>query len=125
MRHPFFEKKEIPGFKKQEKEQSKSLGGKQKPASGAMPPISLKGDFSVDDQNLVVEAKCTENKSYILKYEDLGKIKGIAFQQGKTPALLLRFDFEPRHLLEERDWAVIPFSLLKEFVSERRTDRNQ
>jgi len=121
--HPYFTKKKIPGFKKQEKEQARQLGGRQKPASGALPPVALKGDFAVED--IVVEAKCTEKKSFVLKYSELAKIKGIAFQQGKVPAFSIRFDFEPKHLLEERDWVVIPFKFLKELLCARRINNQE
>lgn len=112
--HPYFNRKDVSGFERHEKSLEKTFKGKKTPASGAK---RLKGD--VQSRVFIVEAKCTSKKSYTLRYDDLAKIFGYGLQSDKLPAMAIRFDFEPKHLLEERDWILLPKYVLEELFSER------
>lgn len=96
-----------------EKRLAKALGGKARPASGAMQ--GAKGD--IDLGPVLMEAKSTVGLSMSLKREWLLKIAGEARSEGKTPALAISFVLENGRPLPDGEWVAVPLSVWKEIVS--------
>lgn len=92
------------------------FGGRLTPASGAMPGVGNKGDLQT--AQFVVEAKCTEARSFRLSYDVLAKVEKEASQAGKWPLLALKFEFGDAHFFEKREWVVIPQEVW-EYVAKR------
>lgn len=87
-----------------EKRLSKSLGGRLKPASGALD--GAKGDITVGDT--LMEAKSTQKASISIKHDWLLKIAGEALREGKTPALAVSFTDERGIAHRSGEWVMIP-----------------
>ena len=89
---------------------TKDLGGRARPASGAMP--GAKGD--IDLGGVLMEAKSTTQESMGVKLAWLLKIAREARAEGKTPALALSFVNEEGSALLDGDWAIVPMYKFKE-----------
>ena len=108
--HPFFaKKKRLLPFQKHEKALAIDLKGRRTPASGAIPVAALKGD--VITEYCMVEAKCTEKQSYILRRIVLDKLLWQAMQAGKTPVFALKFCDEVKQVYQEQEWFMLPKSV--------------
>lgn len=95
-----------------EKRLTRQLGGRSRPASGAME--GAKGD--VDLGQVLLEAKSTTQLSMGVKMDWLAKISREARSEGKTPALAVSFitpDGEPRM---DGEWVLIPMHRFKELL---------
>ena len=90
-----------------EKHLQKELGGKLTPGSRV-------GDLQYSDF-LLIEKKSTVNKSISLKKDHLDKIECIAFENRRTPALVVEFETTKRSFRPSQ-WAVIPLDFLKELL---------
>lgn len=90
-----------------EKHLQKQLGGKLTPGSRV-------GDLQFGD-SLLVEKKSTEGKSISLKQDYLRKIDRLAFENNRTPALVIEFDTLKKTICPDQ-WAVIPLHYLKELL---------
>lgn len=71
----------------QEKSLAKELGAKQVPASGAV----KFGGFDLYTETHCIEAKFTYDIHYLLKFNELEKIRKIALSKNKIPALVFEF----------------------------------
>lgn len=104
--------------KQQEKDVAKAVGGRRRPASGALP--FLKGDVDRDDSGfpLLIECKRSSGKSIRLEASFLAKITTEALMEGKYPALAIQFDGSVmqdmsqagRQMSASTDWIAIPLS---------------
>lgn len=97
---------------RQEKRCAASLGGKRRPASGAME--FRKGDVAC--RLILVECKRTQGRSLSLKAEWLDKISREALAEGKEP--VLHVEIQGVSPLTPRDWALVPLDLLRQLVGE-------
>lgn len=98
-----------------EKDLSKKLGGRLRPASGAMD--GAKGDIVLPD--FLMEAKSTINDSLSIKHVWLSKIASEASMDNKQPALSVRFthgDGKPKNY---GDWVMIPRTLFEELTERK------
>jgi hypothetical protein len=93
-----------------EKHLQKELGGKLTPGSRV-------GDLQVDD--ILVEKKSTEKRSISLKQDYLEKIDRIAFENRRTPALVIEFETTKQKYCSTQ-WAVIPLEFFKELLDLRK-----
>lgn len=112
--HPFNRRKEKRIDQRQDRDVAAKFGGVVNPASGALPVVGLKGD--VRTEKFKISDKATTKKSFRLEYGYLAEIERLAFQDGKVPLLVLRFDFKPKGLLEKRDWAIVPVDDLLDLI---------
>lgn len=87
-----------------EKRLAKQLGGKVRPASGAVE--GLKGDIVFD--NVLMEAKSTLKNSISIKHDWLAKIATEARNDGKTPALAVSFVTPEGKPVVSGDWIMVP-----------------
>jgi hypothetical protein len=97
-----------------EKRTTKSFGGQQTPASGAIE--GMKGDFRVKD--FLFEHKSTKNDSLGLKFDWLAKISKEALFTNKRPILSISFTTESGHSIPNGDWCLVPMALMKEIVDD-------
>jgi hypothetical protein len=93
---------------------AKKLGGRVRPASGAME--GAKGD--IDLGSVLMEAKSTEGASMGLKHEWLAKIAKEARSEGKTPALALSFINPDGRPVPSGEWVCIPLADWRLLVGE-------
>ena len=93
-----------------EKRLAKSLGGRARPASGAMQ--GAKGD--IDLGAVLLEAKSTIGDSIGLKFEWLAKIGKEARAEGKTPALSVSFVRPDGTAYLDGEWVLVPLYKFKE-----------
>lgn len=94
---------------KQEKEIAKNLGGKRVKGSGCG---FEKGDVRIKNK-VLVEAKCTEKKSFSVTREMVEKIEDAALGQGELPVIAIEFLGDiPKKV------CVVPEWVLNELVSE-------
>ena len=92
--------------KKGEKNLQKKLGG-------WLTPGSRGGDLKYEDT--LIEKKSTEKNSISLKKDYLEKIDRIAFENRKTPVLVI--EFEPlKNSYCSTQWAVLPLEFFKELM---------
>lgn len=92
---------------------TKALGGRARPASGAM--AGAKGD--IDLGTILMEAKSTTNDSISLKLDWLIKIAIEARDIDKTPALTVSFVKADGSPQRDGQWVLVPMSLWKEKLS--------
>lgn len=96
--------------RKSEKRLAKQLGGRARPASGAME--GAKGDIDFD--TVLMEAKSTTSGSLALKFEWLAKIAREALQVRKSPALAVSFTDNDGKAYPNGEWVLVPRSLWEE-----------
>ena len=102
--------------RKAETKTAKRLGGRLKPASGAMQ--GAKGDFELIE--FLAENKSTSNESVSLKLAWLEKVSKEAITRGKEPLLTLQFVKSNGEPVMFGSWALIPEQVLNEILEERR-----
>lgn len=98
--------------RKSEARLTKQLGGRARPASGAMD--GAKGDIDLGD--FLVEAKSTTGKSIGVKFEWLAKIGREARREGKTPALTVTFVTEDGRSVTDGEWCLVPMYVFREIM---------
>ncbi|MBY0560036.1 hypothetical protein [Hyphomicrobium sp.] len=96
--------------RKSEKKLAKRLGGRARPASGAM--VGAKGD--IDLKTILLEAKSTTNSQIALKLGWLMKIAHEARCEGKDPALSVSFVHDDGEPVRDGQWVLVPMSLWEE-----------
>jgi len=89
----------------------------QKQLGGKLTPGSRVGDLQYED--LLIEKKSTEKRSISLKQDYLEKIDRIAFENRRTPALVVEFETTKSNYCPTQ-WAVIPLDFLKELLELRK-----
>lgn len=77
-------------WEKKELDDAKDFGGKLQIGSGR----TWKNKLDVKTDDYLIEAKCTEKKSYSLKLDLWMKVMRAAVREGRTPILSLRFERE-------------------------------
>ncbi len=92
-----------------EKHLQKQLGGKLTPGSRV-------GDLQYKD--LLIEKKSTDKSSISLKQDYLVKIDRLAFENDRTPAVVVEFETLKKKICPAQ-WAVIPLSYLEELLEIR------
>lgn len=98
--------------RKSEKRLTKKFGGRETPASGAMP--GAKGDISFD--RILLEAKATTKDSLSVKFEWLAKITREARSENKVPALSVSFVKEDGTAVDNGDWVLVPGWFFKDHM---------
>ena len=88
----------------------KQLGGKGRPASGAMP--GAKGDIEIGA--FLMEAKSTMRDSMTIKLDWLAKIGREARAEGKTPVLSVSFVDEHGRPRMDGEYVLIPLYKFQE-----------
>ena len=101
--------------RKSETRLTRELGGRGRPASGALP--GSKGD--IDLGSFLLEAKSTVASSLILKLAWLIKIGREAKSEGKCPALSVSFVNEDGHPCFDGEWVLVPMYKFREMVAWR------
>ena len=99
--------------RKSEASLARALGGRARPASGALP--GSKGD--IDLGAFLLEAKSTTQESMILKMGWLLKIAREAKSEGKCPALSISFVNQDGQPFFEGEWVLVPLYKFKELLS--------
>ena len=99
--------------RKSEDRLAKTLGGRARPASGAMP--GAKGDLDLGV--VLLEAKSTMRDSMIIKLDWLAKIGREARAEGKMPALSVSFVDENGRPRQDGEYVLIPLHKFMESVS--------
>jgi hypothetical protein len=89
-----------------EKRLAHQLGGRLRPASGAME--GAKGD--IDLGTVLMEAKSSRRESLTVKLDWLLKITKEARTEGKSPALSVSFVMEDGRPRPDGQWVLIPLS---------------
>jgi len=87
-----------------EEDIAEDIGGKKQKASGALP--WAKGDVRKKGEHRI-EAKTTRSKQYIVKREELDKIRSEC-GYGEKPTFIIAF-VNPHTLREEDKWALTPY----------------
>ena len=87
-----------------EKQLTRQLGGKARPASGAME--GAKGD--IDLGSILLEAKSTVKDSIKVQIEWLAKISREARSEGKKPAVTLSFSHPNGQPRVDGQWVLVP-----------------
>lgn len=87
--------------RKSEQKTARELGGRTQPASGATP--WAKAD--VKTKALLIEQKDTWAKSYILKAEDLEKLRMQAVLEDRIPVFKIRFAQGGEYIVIDSSWA--------------------
>lgn len=95
-----------------EKKLAKQLGGKVRPASGAME--GAKGDIDLGD--FLMEAKSTIQMSMAVKFGWLAKIAHEARAVGKKPALAISFTHDDGEAVRDGQWVMVPLSVWEEHL---------
>lgn len=95
-----------------ERKVAKHLGGKLKPASGAMQ--SAKGDIELPE--FLVEAKSTVKDSISIKREWLKKIGQEALGVNKYPAVSITFTTEDGTARHRGSWVMITQDMFRELT---------
>lgn len=75
---------------KSEQELAKQYGGRQQPASGAIPVAGLKGD--VITGQFLFDDKTTVRKSFTVSHDVLAKLSKDAFRTRRIPVLRVHFE---------------------------------
>lgn len=99
--------------RKSEQRVAKMLGGRLRPASGALE--GAKGDIVMD--KFLVEAKSSQRMSITIKLDWLCKIAREARSEGKTPALTVSFVTPEGRAQLDGDWVMIPMHTFEEMLS--------
>ena len=87
-----------------EKKLIQELGGRGRPASGAL--AGAKGD--IDLGTILMEAKSTVKDSLSLKLDWLAKITAEARSEGKTAALAITFTRPDGNTVPNGAWVLVP-----------------
>lgn len=95
-----------------EKRLTKSLGGRGRPASGAM--AGAKGD--IDLGGVLMEAKSTVNGSLGVKLDWLVKIAHEARSEHKVPALAVSFIRPDGKPVIDGEWVMVPRHVWEEHL---------
>ena len=90
----------------------RELGGRGRPASGALE--GSKGDISFPE--VLLEAKSTTQDSMSVKFAWLAKIGKEARSEGKMPALAISFVNEQGQAHMDGDWVLVPAYKFRELV---------
>ena len=90
--------------RKSEKRLTKELGGRARPASGAV--LGAKGDIDLGD--VLMEAKSTTALSMTLKLDWLLKISNEARAEHKSPSLMISFTHPDGRQRLDGEWVAIP-----------------
>ena len=98
--------------RRSEQRLNRALGGRARPASGAME--GAKGD--IDLGKFLLEAKSTTNASMILKHAWLVKIGKEARSEAKTPALAVSFINPDGTPIMDGEWVLVPRHKFEEMV---------
>ena len=98
--------------RRSEQRLNRELGGRARPASGAME--GAKGD--IDLGPVLLEAKSTTNASMALKHSWLVKIGKEARSEGKTPALAVSFINPDGSPIMDGEWVLVPRHKFEEMV---------
>jgi hypothetical protein len=98
--------------RKSEVRLTKTMGGRGRPASGAME--GAKGD--IDLGPILLEAKSTVQASIVLKHDWLIKISNEARAEGKMPALAVSFVKPDGMPQMDGDYVLIPMWKFKEIT---------
>lgn len=96
--------------RKAERKLAQRLGGRARPASGAME--GAKGDIEIDD--FLMEAKSTVKDSVTLKFGWLSKIAHEARNMGKKPALAVTYTFPDGTPVRDGAWVLVPLRVWEE-----------
>lgn len=96
-----------------EKRLTKQLGGRGRPASGAMD--GAKGDIDLGE--VLLEAKSTTNASMGIRLDWLLKIAHEARSEHKTPALSVSFVNPDGRPILDGEWVMVPRSFWEERLS--------
>lgn len=96
-----------------------ALRGWVQPASGAFP--NYKSD--VVNKHFQIECKSTRRRSLSIKTDWIIKISNEAESNGRMPAVAITFDQLP--LVVEKDWILLPLSLLNFLVSKAEENQKQ
>ncbi len=88
----------------------------QKQLGGTLTPGSRVGDLQYKD--LLIEKKSTNNNSISLKQDYLTKIDRLAFENNRTPAVVVEFETLKKKICPHQ-WAIIPLSYLEELLETR------
>jgi len=99
--------------RKSEKRLAKTLGARQRPASGAM--VGAKGDISFN--NILLEAKSTTRNSISIKLAWLLKITHEARSEDKIPALSLSFTRANGNPYPDGEWVALPLHQYLELLA--------
>jgi hypothetical protein len=99
-----------------EKHLSRRLGGRLRPASGAM--AGAKGDIEIG--TVLMEAKSTINDSMGLKFAWLAKIAAEARAVAKTPAIAISFIRGDGRPIDDGAWVLVPERVWRELVKEEK-----
>lgn len=95
-----------------EKRLARRLGGKGRPASGALP--GAKGDIELE--TVLLEAKSTTGKSMSLQRDWLLKIAHEARSEHKTPALSISFVTPDGNPILDGQWVAVPMSVWQDRI---------
>jgi hypothetical protein len=87
-----------------EKRLNRQLGGKARPASGAME--GAKGD--IDLESILLEAKSTVKDGMRVQLDWLAKISREARSEGKKPAVTLSFSHPNGQPRVDGQWVLVP-----------------
>jgi hypothetical protein len=98
--------------RKSEVRLTKQLGGRARPASGAME--GAKGDIDLGE--VLLEAKSTTGASIGVKHSWLAKIGKEARSEGKMPALAVSYVNEDGSPVMDGEWVMIPLHKFKELL---------
>jgi hypothetical protein len=98
--------------RKSEVRLTRQLGGRARPASGAME--GAKGDIDLGE--ILLEAKSTTGASIGVKHSWLAKIGKEARSEGKMPALALSYVNEDGSPVMDGEWVCIPLHKFKELL---------
>ncbi|MBN7763675.1 hypothetical protein JYP52_21285 [Nitratireductor aquibiodomus] len=108
MNNPYLKRKQKHSIGKagraSEQRLSRQLGGRARPASGAME--GAKGD--IDLGSVLMEAKSTTGLSMGLKRDWLLKIAHEARSEGKNPALAISFVTPDGRPILDGEWVAVP-----------------
>lgn len=99
--------------RKSETRLAKALGGRARPASGAMQ--GAKGDIAFTE--FLMEAKSTTSASLGLKHEWLVKIAKEALAVGKRPVLAVSFVLPDGNAIKDGDWCCVPRYVFEEWLA--------
>lgn len=98
-----------------EKRLAKKLGGRLRPASGALQ--GAKGDMTLG--NVLIEAKSTVGRSFSVKHEQLAKIAKEARDQGMIPALSISFINGDGRPVPAGEWVAVPLHVWQMLLEEK------
>jgi len=99
---------------RQERRVAKEVRGTVTPNSGATPFGSKKGD--VQTEGLLIEAKLTNKDRFTVTESLIRKVNREAYKAGKKPCMVVTLEALPNHV--EKDWVLMPLSVLKEIMED-------